>query len=369
MPAMAVLLVLPLLGVPSATAAPAAAGPPAAPLCAADESRGGVPERFPVEACVDGGAITVRNDRDRPVVVTGVGDLGAPVLVRSENSSVAAVVRLTAGNGRLPLLPGEVARWPIGAGATAVTVAPLPIPAAPEMAGLLRGWLAGAADEGTAAVRRSAAAEFIGQVATALLARDACSQGANFLETTACDVDAAAAIAGAASDRLVERIETAELPLLLDPATWRQWPAVDPDWPEDAAAHLAQQSVAAPVEVAPPPAAAPAGAERAVAAPAPVRTAAPHPAPAPAPVPAPAPAPAPAPEPAPAPAVAPAPAPATPHVRPSLEELYERNVQRLRELAAAWERAQQEAHERNRAGEQGNGQGQGRGQDRGRGQR
>ncbi|MBJ7454310.1 MAG: hypothetical protein JHC71_19805, partial [Blastococcus sp.] len=59
----AVLLAVPLLSAPAVSAAPASAPE----LCAPDVGRGAVPAAFPLEACVDGSGITMRNDRDRPV--------------------------------------------------------------------------------------------------------------------------------------------------------------------------------------------------------------------------------------------------------------------------------------------------------------
>ena len=124
----AVLLAVPLLSAPAVSAAPAPAASPQ--LCAADVSRGAVPAAFPLEACVDGTGMTLRNDRDRPVVVTGRGEFGARVMLRAQNDTLSDVVRRTSPSA-LVLLPGEVARWPIGPGAALLTVAPLPVPGRP----------------------------------------------------------------------------------------------------------------------------------------------------------------------------------------------------------------------------------------------
>ena len=115
-------------------------GPPTVPpppeLCAADATRGAVPAAFPLEACVDGSGMTLRNDRDRPAVVSVRGDFGPRVMLRSQNDAPSDVVRRTSPSA-LVLLPGEVARRPFGAGTAVLTVAPLPVPAAPEIAQVL----------------------------------------------------------------------------------------------------------------------------------------------------------------------------------------------------------------------------------------
>lgn len=346
----AVLLVLPLLGVPSASAAPAPGSAP--PLCESDESRGGVPESFPVDACVDGTTITVRNDRDRAVLVTRIGDVGVPVRVRSENSDVAAVVRRTGGDGEV-LLPGEVVRWPIGAELAVVTVQPLPV-AALELGTLLRGWLAGTDQPAYEAQQHAAA--LVVEISDALRARETCADGQDFLTTASCDVVAAVAIGNTAASHLDRRSADELLPLLLDQSSWEDWSAVDPDWPAGAAVTLGQLALPTPVPlVQPPPAEA-------------------LPVPAPAAVPA-APsaavlAPAPAPQPAPAPAPAPVVVPPQQQVRvPSWQELQDRNLQRLRELAAAWEQAVAQERAPGNGNGNGGGNGNGRGNGQGRGHR
>ncbi|SDF21325.1 hypothetical protein SAMN05660662_1364 [Blastococcus aurantiacus] len=381
--ASAVLLVAPVLSVPAASAAPV----PAAPvLCAADGTRGAVPASFPVEACVDGTGMTLRNDRDRPVVVSGRGDLQGRVLLRSQNDARSDVVRRTAP-AAMVLLPGEVARWSVGPGPALLTVAPLPVPSAPEIAEVLTRALAG---EGTREATRElhdSVGALVLEIAAAAAARADCAEGRSFLGSAACDVTAAAEIGSATADHLDRRTTAEVLPQLLDPAAWAEWPLVDPDWPAGADGTLRQHAVHAspPAPSRPHASAATGGARPTAPSAAATRTPVARPAPAaaptraparvtPAPVPAPAPAPAPASRPRPTPArppvvvppppapPAPPTAPAPPHVeRPSGQEIHERNMARLRELAAAWEKAQEQARERERDHDRGSGRGRGRG--------
>lgn len=279
----AVVVLLPVLAGTPAGAAPAEA----VDLCVSDQTRGQVPEDFLLHACVDGAGIVLHNDRSRPVVVRASGDVGAPVGLREENSVIAAVVRMTVPDGAV-LLPGEVGRWPIGAGDAVLTVAPMPVVGATEIATELGEVLERPAP--APALQQSVAA-LIADVSAVLGQRTACEQGRNFLGTTACDVDAAAAVGSATVARLDPVTAHDLLPVVLDPENWDEWTAVEPDWPEDAGATLRQLPVPpAPVPVAvavahresPPPAAGPDPRSSAV------QVTAPSPAPAPAPPPAPA---------------------------------------------------------------------------------
>lgn len=361
--ASAVLLATPLLGVPVAVAAPADAAPE---LCTPDTSRGGVPASFPVSACVDGTSMTLHNDRDRPVIVTGRGEFRAREPLRTQNSALSDVVRRTSESAMV-LLPGEVVRWHVGPQPVYLTVAPLPIALAPEIAAVLRPALAGERSvEATRALHDSVGALVL-EIAAAVRARTACAADRNFLQTAGCDVTAAAAIGSATADRLDRRTTAEVLPRLLDRAAWAAWPAVDPEWPADAEATLRQGPVPAPVVppaalVLPAPAPAPADAPRRpapasrtpVSRPAPPAPRPPAAVPAPArPAPSAAPAPRPQPPPPqpaqpPAPAPPPAPPPQQQVDRPSWQEIHDRNMARLRELAAAWMKARERDRDHDR---------------------
>ncbi len=371
--ASAVLLTAPLLGVPVASAEQAPE------LCTSDTSRGGVPEAFPVAACVDGTSMTLHNDRDRPVIVTGTGGFDGRVALRAQNSALADVVRRTS-EAAMVLLPGEVVRWDIGSQPASLTVAPLPIPPAPEIAAVLRPALTGGRAVDAERALRATAGELVLEVAAAVRARTACVADRNFLQTAACDVTAATTIGLATVDRLDRRTAAEVLPQLIDRAAWAAWPAVDPDWPVDAEGTLRQGRapvVAPAVRTLPAPAPAasprPAPASRAPesrpAAPAPRPPAArPAPARTPAATPALPAAPAPEPQPVRPPVQAVPPAPAPPQVdRLPWQEIRERNLARLRELAAAWakarERAQGDHRDRGRDGERDGDRGRGRGDD------
>jgi hypothetical protein len=364
--ASAVLLATPVLSAP-ASAAPAPAAPE---LCAPDVTRGAVPAAFPVEACVDGVGMTLRNDRDRPVVVSTQGDVQGRELLRAQNDSRSDVVRRTAPTA-LVLLPGEVARWTLGPGAALLTVGPLPVPSAPEIAEVLTRALADEGPQGPAPERGDSVGALVLEIAAAAGARAACAEGRSFLGTAACHVTAAAAIGSATAEHLDRRTTAEVLPQLLDPAAWAAWPLVDPDWPADADGALRQQAVPGPPPSGPRAFTAPGGAGPSAPSTAAPRTSVARPAPTPAPTrpparvtptPIPAPAPAPKPQPAPVPPrVVPAP-PTTPHVeRPTWQQFRDRELARLRELAAAWLEAREQEQEQERE--------HGRGRDRGRGNR
>ncbi|MBJ7454311.1 MAG: hypothetical protein JHC71_19810, partial [Blastococcus sp.] len=157
--------------------------------------------------------------KGHPVVVTGRGEFGVRVMLRAQNDTLSDVVRRTSPSA-LVLLPGEVARWPIGPGAALLTVAPLPVPAAPEIAQVLDPALGGDRPSDTTQALLESAGALVLDVASAARARAACVEGRSFLGTAACDVTAAAAIGSATAARLDRRTAAEVLPRLLDPAAW-----------------------------------------------------------------------------------------------------------------------------------------------------
>jgi hypothetical protein len=297
---------------------PATAGP-APELCAPDDARGGVPSRFLLDACVDTTVMTLRNDLDVPVLVTGSGDVDAPAWVHERGSAAATVLRLTARTGDV-LMPGDVVRWPTGPGAAALTVSGLE-PAAPAVVDVLTRYLPRLGAESTEDSDFESFALVVREVAAAVDTRAACAEDTNFLQLAACDVTAASTVARVVMAQLPRRIAVDVLPLLLDPADWDDWhSAGGTDARTLVGAELRLVQAAMP-GTAPPPATqanpapgsapnpAPGSAPNPATAPAPIRVPAPAPAPAPIRVPAPAPAPGPIRVPAPAPAPAPAPDP------------------------------------------------------------
>jgi hypothetical protein len=313
-------------------------------LCLLDPRRGAVPDDFVVDACVDGASITVRNDLGVPIVVLPEGEVGPAVRVYGRTTPAAVVTRLVVERGEV-LLPDDVVRWPLGAGAAALTVTPLQPGAIPAITNALSGVLPRPdGDEPVPVEEHAAYALLVRQVAAAVDERTECVEGKNFLQAAACDVRAAAEI-GRAVDSLPGREASAVLAVVLDRDRWADWVS---QARADVAALLRSQlrlaQAADPTTPTVPESGTPAP-------PAPSREHATAPAPAPAPPPVP---PAPAP-PAPAPAP-PAPAPAPAAGRTPLELI----------LDALRRAAQQRAAEKQRQ-DQDQGRAQGHGQDRDRG--
>ena len=223
---------------------------PVADLCTPDAARGGVPDGFALDACVDATSLTVRNELDVPVLVRRDGDVGAPVLVHERGSAPASVLRLVTGGDEL-LMPGDVARWPLGAGAGNLSVADLE-PAIAAIVDTLGASLPrlGATDGDQENVQ--AFAVVVREMAVTIEERMACVDGKNFLQAAACDVTAASTVSRSLIGQLPRRPAVELLPIALDPPIWADWGA--PQRTELTAIApsgrtLAQAAVPAPVVV------------------------------------------------------------------------------------------------------------------------
>jgi hypothetical protein len=318
------------------TTAPARAEAlPVADLCTPDLARGGVPADFVVDACVDATSMTLRNDLAHPVLVRREGDVGSPVRVHERGSSAATVLRVLGGADEL-LMPGDVARWPLG-------------PVTQSLVDSITTRLPELGSGGEKNVRPVVAV--VRELLAAAQERATCIEDKNFLRAAACDVDAASRISRTLSLQLPRGQAAKLLPVVLDRSRWAAWAApatsaLSVPGPRSEVPPTRTLSQA-PVPVPPPVVPAPAVVAPPVAAPPPVVVSRP-----PVAVPA-----VPAPPPVAAavvPAPAPAPAPA-PTVRPDWEAWWASVLQQLA--------AQQNSP--STSGSDGNGKGNGNGNGRG----
>jgi hypothetical protein len=353
-------VVVALMALVLVPAAPAASAP-APQLCVGDDRRGAVPPDFVLGACVDGASVTMRNDLDVPVVVRASGDVAAPFRIDLRGRLTESIVRSTSVTEDV-LMPGDITRWPLGAGPAELTVTafePAAVPAIAEtLARALPRQVGGEPFEDARAL-----ALLVGEVDEAVSTRADCIEEGNFLEDAACDVRAAAQISRSATRHLPRDAARSAVPALLDPERWEEWAQLDaPDLATttDGSVRLAQ---AADPAVAPSPGeVTPAGGTHGPAGQAPVgkSTVVARPAPKPAPVTTPAQAPKPAP--APPPAAAPPPAPPAPPA-PDPVKPQQSAWQAMLERAAEWLREHERAEGK---GDDGHGHGKpghGRGRD------
>jgi len=333
--ALTAVVLLPLLGPGTAAAVPAP------DLCTPDNARGGGADAFALAACADGESITVRNDLQVAVLVRRDGDLGAPVWAHKRGSAGAEVLRRASADD-VVLMPGEVARFPLGTAAASLTVADVDSATAAVLRALGPYLPALGGEDGSPAdLRRWAVA--VRESAAAIDARADCVDGKNFLQVSACDVTAASAISRTFLGHVPRATAMGLFPSLLDKSHWAEW-ATPPRTELAATAPsrrvITQTAVPVPV-VVPPPVETPA--PPAPQPPAPAAPAVPAPAvvvPAPAPVP---------------------PAPAAPAATPQVPDWL---AQILARIAAEAEKAQAEQNNGNGNGRgNGNGNGNGRGGD------
>ena len=192
-----------------------ASATPLPEVCAA--GRIPVAATFPLEACVEGDAVRVRNSSDVVVVVAGSGDLGAPALVGADDGPLATVTRLAVG-GEGVLLPGDVVRWPLGQGTAEISV----VEGAPATAAIAAELEAVLPDHPEPdALRRHAS--LIGDLLAGIEARRSCLRGQNFLGRAACDVGTAAAIGRAVTEGLPDGVAPDVGVRMLDPDRWTRW--------------------------------------------------------------------------------------------------------------------------------------------------
>jgi hypothetical protein len=151
-------------------------------------------------------------------------------------------------------MPGDVARWPLGAAAGTLILADV-APTTTAIVGTLRDPLPQlGADDGDQG-NFQAFAVVVRGTAAAIEDRTACATGKNFLQVAACDVVAASTVSGTVIGQLPRRLAVQLLPTVLDPDHWADW--VGPRRTALTAVRLsertlAQAAIPAPV-VAPPP--------------------------------------------------------------------------------------------------------------------
>jgi hypothetical protein len=195
-----------------------AAAAPAEWRCDYGRSSDAVPADFPLESCVAGGWVTLHNDTTSPVVVSGRGDVGDAVVMRTDGDAAGGALLSLIADGADVLQPGDVARWPLGDGVAELVVTGLqPAQAAPiaeTLADVLDG--AGRAD-------LQPYASLVGRLVDTVADRGDCSPERNFLGRAACDVDTAVRIGRAVSEELEADAALDVAPYVLDPVRWTEW--------------------------------------------------------------------------------------------------------------------------------------------------
>lgn len=205
-----------LLPAPPATAGPAPA------LCGATDTRGAVPAGFGLEACVETGLLVMVNQRDFPVLVTTTGDVGLPQPIRRDGAPVAAVTRLALPSG-LVLMPGDSARWQLGAGAGQVAIDAARPDLVASTAGAIGGQLPRHDKSDVAGAGDAVYAKVVATTAAAVAERATCSADTNFLASAACDVATAVAVGQALHDAFPRPLAAKLGTVLLSRARWAAW--------------------------------------------------------------------------------------------------------------------------------------------------
>lgn len=195
-------------------AVPADAGP-APGLCRMATARGEVPDRFAVDACVDGSSIWLRNSLEVPVRFETTGDVEQPVTIEVDQTPAAVVTRRLEDRDGL-LLPGDVMRIPIGEGEASATLADTDAGGAYVLATTLATFL----PTGVAGRVINVLTQLVRELSDAMASYGNCLSGKNWLQQLGCSAVLSRDLAFAVVRAGVEGVGSAAVSLLASTATY-----------------------------------------------------------------------------------------------------------------------------------------------------
>ena len=207
-----------------AAAVPASAGP-APGLCHMNTSRGAVPAKFPIEACVDGSNVWLYNTTTLVVQVGTEGDVTSPTTTPT-NFTLAVDATRFGHSGEWTLMPGDKMQIPIGSGSAGVKVE---VAVSAERYYALANTLATFWPLGQGVDVAESFAEFVTEVSADFTKYANCRAGRNFLGQAGCFARFDANITAAVADlgiSLVSHAGHAILNVLLAAKTFIQWAGV-----------------------------------------------------------------------------------------------------------------------------------------------
>lgn len=203
------------------SAVPALAGP-APGLCTMNTSRGAVPAKFPIQACVDGSGVYLYNSTTLVLRVITEGSVGQPATTSTNYTLGVEAVRLRYG-GEWVLMPGDKMRIPIGSASAGVNVE---LDTSAERYYALANTVATFIPDGKLLDSVNVFADFIATINADFVNYQNCLVGRNFLGRAGCFALFSASITNAVKDLglgLAAHVVSAILGVLLAAKTFVEW--------------------------------------------------------------------------------------------------------------------------------------------------
>lgn len=218
----AVTAVLSASSLAAVSTSPASAEPSPGP-CAMDESRGEIPDAFPIDACVDGNSIWLRNDLAVPALVEAGGS-AQPITKVETNQTLAAIATRAAHSDPYILLPGDVARIPIGSDQARVELNNTEVGGFYVLANTVTAFLPGAGPQVWDSVTT-----FITELNQVFGEAYDCRSGANFLQEAGCNAELAWDVSFALGRAVATGVAKGVVQAVLAPVVWAQFIDAQPE--------------------------------------------------------------------------------------------------------------------------------------------
>lgn len=203
--------------------APIAAAEPASGLCKMDTTRGRVPSDFPLEACLGKEEMVLRNSLDLPVTLSLRGTAGPMRLVSPNQTLAATLTRMRFDDPNI-LMPGDLARIPIGSGEASVRIADTKAGGFYAQAVTITAFL----PTGLAVGLYDATMEMIAGVADAMANYANCLPGKNWVQQFGCQTTLTWEVTYSMGKALVLGLAKGATKAVLAPANWAAFVATQP---------------------------------------------------------------------------------------------------------------------------------------------
>ena len=197
---------------------------PAPGLCAMDTSRGAIPTRFPLDACINNSEIVLRDTLPVPVNLSLTGSAGKPVKIPTDFGTAADLTRLAYPDPLL-MLPGDIMRIPVAAGPASASIAGTEAGGFYAIATTLNDFL----PSGAAKAVWDSAATMVSEMSDDIGQYENCISGKNWIGQLGCQALLIRNLAFAIGRGVITGTAGAVLALLVNTATFLKWVHAQPE--------------------------------------------------------------------------------------------------------------------------------------------